>query len=311
MRARFGSWRDGRAGLLTTTDATMTVYGGSPGSVRRWPLADEVVDVLGYATQDGEGRWILGISTDGFGHSVSSVECRDWEGRTAWRFQPGRTTDVPMALLYDERSVCGVALGPGGDDGVVALDTSGAELYSRWDPVVYELRTHPGLPGRLAVCSGEIMILDAAGTPTAASRVAFTQGRQGPYLYAHHVAVFPDERGGPALVATGTGLNSVAAIARFDQDLSLVWRATLPDQVDGLALIERPDGPRLFAAATSSGELYVFDEDGTAFLPVRLVDPPAAGRGSRVDAIDAGPFDDGSWGLAVALRDRTLLFEVE
>ena len=311
LRARFGFWRDGRAGLLTTRDDFLSLHGPDGLLVERWDAPGSIVAFSSFELPDGEGRWIVGLTTDRFGDAVSAFQSLDWEGSVRWRFEPRQASDAVVAPLYDQEGVIGVALGLGGDDGIVALDDDGERLWSLWSPVLYELRSHPLLPGRLLVCGGDLRLVDSGGKATTLNAHAVSSTPRGPWQYAHHALLFPGRDGRPAIIASGTSVGSHAALVRLDENLAEVWRATVPAKIEGLALLEPERGPRLFVAACRTGELYVFDADGSVFEPIRLAEGMQPHDRMAVSAMDSGPFEDGSWGVAIALLERTVLLRLE
>jgi len=311
LRARFGFWRDGRAGLLTTRDDFLSLHGPDGLLLERWDAPGSIVAFSSFELPDGEGRWLVGLTTERFGDEVSAFQSLDWEGSVRWRFEPRQASDAVVAPLYDQEGVIGVALGLGGDDGIVAFDDDGQRLWSHWSPVLYELQSHRLLPGRLLVCAGDLRLVDSGGKATTLNSHAVSATPRGPWLYAHHALLFPGRDGRPAIVASGTSLGSHAALVRLDENLAEVWRATVPAQIEGLALLEPEHGPRLFVAACRTGELYVFDADGSVFEPIRLAKGLQPGDRMAVYAMDSGPFEDGSWGVAIALLERTVLLRLE
>ena len=311
MRAAFGYWIDGRAGLLTSRVGVLALYGPGGEMLEHWDVAGAIAAFCSFERPDGQGRWVVGLTTEEFGGDVSVVESRDFEGAVRWRFEPKQASDAVIVPLYDSDGACGVAVGLGGHDGIVRFDDDGQQLWSLWSPVLYELRTHRALPGRLLVCSGDLRLVDSAGKATTPNKHGGSGTPRGQWIYATHALLFPDRDGHPAIIASGEGAKSGPAIVRLDENLAEVWRAAVPGDIEGLALIEPEDGPLLFAAACKTGELYVFDANGSVFEPIRLVDSLKPGGRMPVYAMDAGPFEDGSWGLAIALLEKTVLFRVE
>ena len=311
LRARFGFWRDGRPGLLTARDDFLSLHGPDGLLVERWEAPGPLAAFASFERPDGEGRWIVGLSTERYGDEASAFQSLDREGAVRWRFEPRQASDAVVAPLYDQEGVIGVALGLGGDDGIVALDDDGQPLWSHWSPVLYELRSHRLLPGRLLVCAGDLRLVDSGGKALTLNKHAASPTPRGLWLYSQHALLFPGRDGQAAIIASGTTVGSHAALVRLDENLAEVWRATVPAQIEGLAMLEPEHGPRLFVAACRTGELYVFDADGSVFEPIRLADEMQPDDRMAVYAMDAGPFEDGSWGVALALLERTVLLRLE
>ena len=82
-------------------------------------------------------------------------------------------------------------------------------------------------------------------------------------MIVEHARVFPDSAGKLGLVISGSAVDSVPKIARWDKNGQTVWQADVAHDVIGLCLIEPPGGRRLFAATTKAGDVLVFDEHGT------------------------------------------------
>lgn len=310
MRTRFGFWRDGRAGLLASDGKTLTLVGADGHVAETWEVPD-VSAVLSYHTPSGDGRWIVGTSTSEYTNEERQIVASDVEGEPLWRFErDGSYGSLAMAVLYDERGACGVALA-GGKQGLHAIDDEGREIFRRWGQGSQRLSTHRGLPGRLLVSGGDMQLLDATGRPTTMNKMAMTFTPRGPMFLADSACLFPDAQGSAAIVAAGNAIDFSPVIVRLDAQLAEVWRATVPADIGGLVMLEREGAPRLFAAACETGELYVFDEDGALFEPIRYVPPLEPDAHLFVDHMDAGPFEDGSWGVAIAMLGRTALFRMK
>jgi hypothetical protein len=306
--ARFGTWFDGAPCLLQSADDVLEAVGrdGIPGDSRKLP--DRPVDVLALDAGAGGRFWVVAARAGEFGRSAHHVACLDAELHERWRFQPGRADEVAMTPIRGPEGDTGVVLGFGGDDGVVGLDLKGEKVFSLWKPVVYEVDSHPAVPDRIVVCGGEIAILDGAGRPVVPPGTPKPAGT--PYLYAHHAQAFPDEQGFLAVIASGVSWNSAPILMRLDDRLQKVWSATLPTEVDGLALVERTSGGRLFVAALAGGELLVFDADGALYPPLRLAEPPPPGDRVAVYAVDSGRYGDGTPAVAITLLKQTLVYPV-
>jgi hypothetical protein len=305
---RFGFWRDGRAGLLVSKDRELQLVGPDGQPAATWEVPRVIASLLSYRTPSGEGRWVEATAGDDYAIRVERVVASDWEGLPLWELEPEEQGQVSMAVLYDEAGPCGIALSPTRRRGLVALDDTGAELFTTWITPNASLGTHPELPGRLLAFGHELVILDSEGRPTTPGRMQFTPKSRGAALFSDEVQLFPDAEGRPAIIASGRRMSMAPVIARLDHELVEVWSATVPGTIGGLAMLEPEGRPRLFAAACTTGELYVFDENGASYEPIRLVDDLDPGDSMWVHAMQAGRFDDGRWGLAIALSGRTLLF---
>jgi hypothetical protein len=310
LRAHFGFWRDGQEGLLASDGKTLKLVGPDGQVAESWDVPD-VSAVLSFHTPTGEGRWVVGTSTSEYSNEDREVVASDFEGEPLWRFErDGSYGSLSMAVLYDERGACGVALA-GGDQGLHALDDQGREIFRRWGKGSERLATHRGLPGRLLVSSGDMQLLDAKGQPTTMNKMGMSFTPRGPMFLSDDAYLFPDAQGSAAIVAAGNWIDFLPVIVRLDAELAEVWRASVPADIGGLVMLEREGTPRLFVAACETGELYVFDENGAAFEPIRWAPPLEPDDHLFVDHMDAGPFDDGSWGVAIAMIGRTVLFRLE
>jgi len=249
-----------------------------------------------------------------YGPNSDQARCVDWERNETWRYVPARAGIEAMCRLYDDAGCAGVAFGPGGEEGVVAFDGEGRELFRLPRMyVTYGLSSHPRLPDRWLHCGGRLSLYDNHGHAAGGSSrnpVAglFAAGK----LYANEAVLTVDEAGQAVVVAAGSGINSVPSIIRCDADLHEAWRATLADRVTALVLLEPPDRSPLIAATTAAGELLVFDLDGglQQRLAMQNEDPFEAGGDVAVYSISAGPLPEGGYGLAVGLLMATLVYSV-
>jgi hypothetical protein len=181
--------------------------------------------------------------------------------------------------------------------------------------VTYELCSHPRLPDTWLHCGGNLTLYDNHGQlvsrgPQGVARLA----AEPEHLYASHAVLVPAADGTPAIVAAGSGRNSISTIACLDADLRPTWHASVPDRVTGLALVDPGDRPPCLAASTAAGELLVFDLEGTLRQRLPLVSG-RQGRGQDPDVIvhsmSAGRLPDGRYGLAVSLSHVTLLYALQ
>jgi hypothetical protein len=100
-------------------------------------------------------------------------------------------------------------------------------------------------------------------------------------------------------------------VARLDADMHEAWRATVPDGLTALALLDPGDRAPQFAATTESGDLLVFDLDGVLHQRSAL-SPSGVSSGARrtvsVYSMSAGRLPDGRYGLAVGMLSFTQLY---
>jgi len=205
-----------------------------------------------------------------------------------------------LVTLYDASGPAGVAVAVGSEAGLVGLDTGGTvawQLPNRY--VVYDLDTHPSLPGRLLFVGGEAIL---HGTRPAASdpRLQVFEG----FTYFHYGALFPDARGAPAVVlAGGVGDVGEEALFRVDAAGREVWRAILPEGCAALTLVERDGRRPWIAVGLDGGELLIFDEDGTL---LHRTDVPSDVHGRFVSSLSAGSIGEDEAALLVQGRSAWL-----
>lgn len=190
------------------------------------------------------------------------------DGSLLWTWQPPGDTGSRTTLFSAEGAV-GVALGVGGDAGIVALDLDGHPMWTlekRY--VVYDVQSHPALPGLLLEIGGDAVLwARAAGHETPRIVLGAVEERARFYAgtYITSARLFPDVDGRPAIVVAGSSIGASPVLVRVDGTGKEVWRATLPSKVEDLEMIEPTGLPRLFLIGTATGELLVVGDDGTLY----------------------------------------------
>ena len=186
----------------------------------------------------------------------------DFEGNQLWSYTPPGGRIQSVALLAGDDGIYGIALGLSGATSVVAIDPAGEVLWEIRDQhVVYELRTHPELPGLLLLVGGHCYVFEHCSGGVEESESLGVSARAG--AYACEAELFPNAKGEASIVALGAG--DTPSVSRFDPQSVKRWTATLPCNCRNLTMFE-PESERLFALVTSYGEVFVFDSGGIAAL---------------------------------------------
>ena len=300
-------WFDGLPHLIYGFDGGIPAHGhraelriasGTAPQHAKWPTSCEVQELEFTPTRDGETQLIAMVDED---HPAGRPS--DWEavvawtadGEQRWRWDCDDRFLNDMALLHGEDGPVGVAVGVGGDIGVVALDLEGQECWNiprRY--VIHQLRSHPGVPGHvLLIGSGSRIIQHTASELTGEYEFDDVE------IYERRGLLFPDAAGKPAVVLAGTRpRRDVHALCRVAHGGGTVWEAWLPAEITALDLIEADGLPRLLVLTTDQGELYVVDEAGTLRWRGKL--PFARDDGGvQTLRLAAGEIAPGEYGILV------------
>lgn len=291
----------GYRGELCITDADLD-------EPETWPMPYEVEALLGLPTPDGARQVVGLVDVEEEGkESWKTVMAWRADGLERWRVQTPQRFMKCIATLHGPKGPVGVAIGAGGDTGVVAVDLDGAPL---WDVpkqyVMYELRTHPRLPGSLLQIDGGATLYLHRGEQVRG--VFETSYRDG--IFLKHGVLFPNAEGNAAFVAAGVRHEGDVPIVRRVDQGKMLWEAELPHEVVGLAMLEPKDGPRLIAATTDRGELLLFDDAGT--LRWRG-ETPEADPNDRVATyrIAAGEIGPGAYGVLIRHLQEAYLYRLD
>ena len=264
-------------------------------------------EVAGFALRSAKDtaavpEWIAGIDRD---------------GGTLWRWKPEDRGIRAAATLYDARGESGFVVGPGGEEGLVGLDLAGRP---RWNVprrhVVYELRTHPAVPGRFLLVSGGVTLFSANGTSAPnvirTNEVGAGESERSKWTreWFPHAVLFAGAEGTAAFVLAGKShVEDVPILVRMDERDERAWKANPNSEVKALALLEPPGKPRLVAAVTDAGDLLLLDETGTLRARARLPDAKPEER-MAVYAFAAGRIGSDGWFVAVVLLHSTCVYRV-
>jgi HEAT repeat len=316
LRGRLDIWFDGASALVMSRDSQLRAEGREGYAREVLDPGFRVADFLSLPLADAVPRWILLCDgpDGGFNPQPEFAVCVDRERRELWRYSPSEQQVEAMCRLYGDSGCVGVAFGPGGEEGVVGFDLEGRALFRvpRLD-VTCRLGSHPRLPGQWLESGGQLHLYDNQGRSL--DPPSLPSGRRMPsggYFYATDAVLAPGAQDEAVIIAGGQAHESVPTIVRCDAELNGAWRATLPDRVTSLALLEPPDRPALLAATTAGGDLFVFDMDGRLHqrLDITRGESTIGLRDVATYSISAGPLPDGGYGLAVGLLSNTLLYEL-
>jgi len=192
------------------------------------------------------------------------------DGQERWRFTPSESVSLePAAPLYDEEGLYGVAFGPGGDEGIVAVDLDGKRLWQIPEKyVIYGLSSHRSLPGKLYVFGGDWIAFEhdregvrapGGGEQAADRQRSLFSG----YLWCRDGVAFPGSDGSADIIVVGKSIRGAPRLSRYDEQGKEVWQAVLSEQAKTVVLVGTRRGRSVFAIALEDRTIVVFDEDGT------------------------------------------------
>jgi hypothetical protein len=327
--ARSGAWWHKFLAMLPDPEGTPSILWGNEGTYE-WLGADlephgtfRTENPLKALIHTGAAKApYVSITTRAGAKGSETVDGRTGNGDRVWTWTG---EDAPflkaIAPLFDATTGC--AVGAGGRDGVLGLSGEGGVLW-QWPKhhVMYEVKTHPALPGWVLRITGAAS-LERHDAPEPADRRAERELHRlldPDFSYVHHGVLFPTERGTPAVVWAGTVTPKetdepllvrmdAGTTARAVDGAKVVWRLRPPSKPAGLAMLEPPGRSRLFAVTTNGGELLVVDEDGALRARVRM---PKTSTEFVVATytLDAGPLGKDGWAIVVSLLKNTWVYRV-
>ncbi len=304
-RARFVHFSVLESCLHYGDGALERIHGGGRGRWTRTRFRRRPEQLLDIPTPAGEThRLVLGA----IDHFEASLACHGvgptWD-RT-WKFQPDHDGTKSAALLFDEGGAFGVALGVGSDAGVVAIDLEGQPLWSiPRQHVLYELSTHPGLPGWM-LQSGWDAYLRRTSRSASGARVQIRFEK--PSLYVQGGLLFPDEGGEARCLIRGTARDSEPCISCHDEEGRELWRAPTSYAIGKMSLLDSPAHGLLLVIATEGRELLFLDTGGTLRHRIELPDDPE--QSDTIYGLDIGNIDRERQAIVVRMLGRTLLYPV-
>ena len=314
-------WFDGRPVLLQGHARSISVFEGTSKRTLRRSVPSMVHDAI--ALRDAAGdRQLVVLAADGAPANAAGLLIsydREWTER--WRWRSHGAGIVAISPVHGAEGAIGVAVAQDGREPVVLLDLDGRPTVSIPRSGLEALGAHPALPGRLITCGGAVEVWDARGSLVRGAARSVEESKRASEervahgaapsvsvqpLYATHAVPFPSGRGDLAVIAAGAASGDVAMIARYDEDLEVVWTASATAPVRSLGMVEPERGERLFVAVLETGELLVFSESGVLRHRARI-------RGMRrldsIYGLRAGRMKDRD-GFLVGLGSRTLVFGI-
>jgi hypothetical protein len=167
--------------------------------------------------------------------------------------------------------------------------------------VLYDIKTHATMPSRIVSCGGSIDVFDEMGN-------FVVKTAKDDILYAYHIEIFPDEQGKLSVIAVGSGNDQTPLIVRYNDGLEPVWKASVSDRINGLAMLEPRGEKRHFVIATNNGELLVFDQNGMLEFQDKL--QGAKENDNPIYGIKAGLLGDKKYAFSIGAISSILIYEI-
>jgi hypothetical protein len=280
----FASWSENKSGIVVYHDGALKSYGADlkqfASTDLKWNIHSFVVAALA-----GGDRQIVALASEKkeffFPFAEANGVAFSPDGKKLWEHKTEYSGIADLAVLYGANGEsCGVVFGHGGEDGIIITDLNGIKIAQIPQyHVLYSVKTHPRLPHIFAVCGGGIDIFDKNGKKEAGT------GRNEESIYFHNAEIFPSRDGAPSIIASASGKNGIPTIVRLNENLDISWKASVPDRISRMTMIESAEdhNVRVFAAASEKGEIFVFDEEGTLLGHLDCQDEDVIGvRGGMV-----------------------------
>ncbi|HKX46353.1 MAG TPA: hypothetical protein VJP77_06590, partial [Planctomycetota bacterium] len=244
----------------------------------------------------------------------SEVQGLDERGAVLWTFagDPSHVHSLALALDAERHPV--LALGLGGEEGLVGLGLDGRRLWSvPQQHVLYEVHARPELPGLVLQVGWDAHLrhIGAAGV----LRTTSTTHDDG--VYAAKGALFPDADGAPAVLVCGGGRGDGSdVLVRFDGEFVERWRARFPHGVAGIGALVLAGGRPIVLVLLEDRRLLALDDEGALLDEVEVVLPPPRvalppGAHRSAGKVSAGRFPDGEVAIAVHADGETYLVTLD
>jgi hypothetical protein len=298
----FDRWFDKTRGLLWWSGNSVVLYGDTLTTITSLKTSKMSHDFL-MVPYKKKAFQLISLVSDECKPNAEYAVSLDFEGKELWRYRPRRAGIDAMAPLYNKKGeVNGVIFGPGGEDGIAAVDLNGNLLWNvKQQYVLYEIKTDRSIPTRIVTCGGSINIYSETGKQMGATPAKSSA------IYVNSVEIFPDERGKLAIVAAGTADDQTPLIIRYNDTLKPVWKATLSHSVSGMAMVTPSGKERYFITVTSDGELLIFDQDGTLKFQDKL--PGSKGNDNPLYGIKAGLLGNSHYAFSIGTLSGILIYE--
>lgn len=297
------------SGTRPRTPREFRVATADAGVYEVWPLPYETHALEIAPTSDGKTQ-LLALVTESEDRPTSwkTVVALAPDGTLRWRRELPQRFLKDIALLYEKDGPVGVAVAAGGETGIVAVDPDGEAL---WDVpnrhVMYEVHSHPRLPGSLLAVTGKATLYRHAGKDVDVPRGPL----QDSLAFFNHGVLFPAADGRAAVVVAGElHARDVPVVRRLDASGKTVWEARLPHGVGGLALLEPAGAPRLLAVTTVDGTLYLLDEAGALRWTGKLPNPKGDKEVATYQLV-AGEIGPGQYAVLIGLLHGAHVFRLD
>ena len=112
-----------------------------------------------------------------------------------------------------------------------------------------------------------------------------------------------------AIIATGQGPNSTPTIVRYDDKLNSIWEAVVPHRIGEIEELISKDGRKLFAIATSGGEIFVFNQHGTLKFQDKLMEASLT-EDCPIYGMDSGMIGKNQYALGIGTFSGIHIYEL-
>lgn len=231
-----------------------------------------------------------------------------------WEHVPVAQRIEDLAVVSGENSEPTLAVGIGGEAGIVLLDRTGKQIGQFQEShVLYGLHARPDRPLEVLESGwGARVWQQHAGAWQARD---LSDGPPDQYFYIRHALLLGPNGPGAGIVVAGTGSLGVGQVALAGEDANHAWVATLAGGPHGLALLEPATGPVL-VTVTDAGEFLAFTPDGVLLYSDELPEPRGVSRTQAVPrvaiyAIEGGQHAAGRWGVTVRLLDGVYFYALD
>lgn len=296
----FVQWFDGTDVLLLAKGEQLRAVDASLETLHELELPGPPLRIVS-VEREGQTSWFVlhGSQRNGRGEQLSRLDSPS-DIEPLWVRQDEELSFEDLDLLRPETGPALLLLSRGGEDGIVAFDQAGRELWREHAMHVhYGVSVDPTLPGYF-LHSGWDSLLYRHRDGRGPESIPLRDPRH--YVSGGELARRKD--GTPLVFAFGQDFFDHETLSASSPDR--IWKAKVPFDLNFLTVLTPKEGTACLAALGREGELLLCSLEGQLLFDGTLPDANAPTYG-----LNAGPLPDGSWGLVAVSLGRSFFYRIQ